>query len=181
MSINTRCMISSTLRRTIILALEIGLALTLLACVFFQVVVLPTALADEALLDSVIARAQGTLTVIGILGIACFEAVLVATGMLLRHTWNDSIFSRRPFLWVDVTIGACLLAAGLSVAAALTDVVTPSALASPDEIETSTGTALLIFGMAGTAACIAGALVVAVMRDLLKRAVTIRQELDQVI
>jgi Protein of unknown function (DUF2975) len=174
---------SPTLRRSLIILLEAGLALTLLACIFFQTVVVPTALADEALLDPVIARSQGALTAIGILGIACFEAVLVAIGMLLRHTWNDSIFSRRPFIWVDVTIGACLLAAGLSVAAALTDVLAPvvPASATPDGMETSTGSALLVFGMAGTAACIAGALVVAVMRDLLKRAVTFRQELDQVI
>ena len=176
-------MTTPMLRRILIVALEVGLALALLTCVFLQTVVVPTALADEALVDPVVARAQGALTIIGILGIACFEAVLVATGMLLRHTWNDSIFSQRPFLWVDVTIGACLLAAGLSVAAALTDIVAPSIEASaiPDGMETSTGTALLLVGMAGTAVCIAGALVIAVMRDLLKRAVTIRQELDEVI
>ncbi|WP_193103312.1 DUF2975 domain-containing protein [Brachybacterium sp. FME24] len=176
-------MTTPLLRRALIVALEAGLALTLLTCVFFQAIAVPTALADEALLDPVVARAQGPLTVIAILGIACFEAVLIATGMLLRHTWNDSIFSHRPFIWVDVTIGACLVAAGLSLAAALTDIVAPNIPASaiPDGMETTTGTALLIFGMAGTAACIAGALVVAVMRDLLKRAVTIRRELDEVI
>lgn len=176
-------MVSPMLRRVLIVVLEVGLVLALLTCVFFQVVVIPTTLADEALLDPVVARAQGSLTAIGILGIACLEAVLVSTGMLLRHAWNDSIFSRRPFLWVDVTIGASLLAAGLSVAAALTDVLAPSVLASetPGAAETTTGTALLLVGMAGTAVFLAGALVVAVMRDLLKRAVTLRQELDGVI
>ena len=168
------------LRRTLIAALEAVLALALLASLFFQVVVIPTAIAEEALADPLVARSQGALTAIGVLGIACFQAVLVATGMLLLHTWNDSIFSRRPFLWVDVTIGACLVAAGLGVTAALTDVLGPNILATV-ETDSSTGMALLIVGMAGAAACIAGALVVAVMRDLLKRAVTIRQELDHVI
>ncbi len=172
-----------TVRRTLIIILEAGLLLALLACVFLQTVVVPTALADEALIDPVVARSQGALTAIGILGIACFEAVLIATGMLLRHSWNDSIFTKRPFLWVDVTIGACLLAAGLSLAAALTDVLAPVTLATTatEGSETGTGLGLLIAGTIGAATGIAGALVVAVMRDLLKRAVTLRQELDEVI
>lgn len=176
-------MTSPTIRRSLIIALEIAIALALLACVFFQTTVVPTALADEALIDPVVARSQALLTVVGIVGIACFEAVLIATGMLLAHSWNDRIFSRRSFLWVDVTLASCAAAAVLS-ALAMAAVLTAPAIPSdafPTGASEATGDALLAGGFVGCVVCLTAALVVAVLRDLLKRAVALRSELDQVI
>ncbi|MGP5056749.1 DUF2975 domain-containing protein [Brachybacterium paraconglomeratum] len=171
------------LRRIVIIALEISLALALLACLFAQIVIVPSALAAEAVFDPVIARAQVVLTIIGIAGIACFEVVAIATGMLLLHSWNERIFSRRPLKWVDAIIAACLVAGVLCFVAMVADLVSPPLPAGtfPADADDSTSNSLLIFGFAGGVGCIAAALVIGVMRDLLTRAVAYRVELDQVI
>ncbi|MGO2110472.1 MAG: DUF2975 domain-containing protein [Pseudoclavibacter sp.] len=172
-----------TLRRVLIIAICGALVFALLVSVFFQVVVVPTALTDEARFDPVIARGRIAFTIVGVLGIACFQAVLIAIGALLLSSWNDRIFSRRSLLWVDITIGACLVAAGLCFFALFADSVSPELPANSfhEGAGDSTSIAQLFFGLAGTATCFTGALVVGVLRDLLARATTIRHELDQVI
>lgn len=171
------------IRLPLIVVLEVALGVSLLVCVFAQLVVIPSALQAQAQFDPVVARAQGPLTFIGIGGVLCIEAVLIATAVLLVHTWTERIFSRQSFLWVDVIIGACLVAAGLSIYATFADLTVPELPAGtfPVDADDATSNSLLIFGAAAAGISVMAALVVGVLRDLLKRAVCTRQELEEVI
>lgn len=170
-------------RHTLIVTLISFLALGLLVCLFAQIVIVPGSLAAEAQFDPVIARAYTGLTFIGIIGIACFEAVLVATAMLSLQCWGDKVFSRASIIWMNVLIGACLAAAVVCFFATFVDLVSPELPtgAFPDDADDSTSNALLIFGAAGAAACVTASLVLVVLRDLIKRATGIHSELKQVI
>ena len=174
---------TTSFRRVVIVALEITLAFALLACLFAQIVIVPSALEAEAAFDPVVARAQGVLTVIGIVGIACFEVVAIATAMLLKYCWSEMIFSRQSLKWVDATIAACLVASVLCFIAMVADLISPPLLPGsfPVDADDATSNSLLVFGFMGGVGCIGVALVIGVMRDLLKRAVKFRTELDQVI
>ncbi len=165
------------MNRILIPVLHVAIGFAFLLGLFAQVVVLPVAIADEAALDPLVRHFQAPFTVIGILGVACFQVVLLCTAMLLARAWGDEIFSPRAFRWVDVVIGATLAAAVLSFVVSVMQVSVPGSV----DPEGMTSTGLMLAGLAGTGVAVFAALVLLVMRGLLRKATTLQDELAQVV
>lgn len=157
--------------------LYVAIGAALVACLFAQVVVLPHAIADEAAFDPLISYFQTPFTVIGILGVVCFQVVLVCTAVLLSKAWGEQIFSPRAFRWVDIVIGATLAAAVLSFIVLVMQVTVPGSV----DPEGMTSVGLMLAGLAGAALGVCGALVLLVMRGLLRKAMVLEDELAQVV
>ena len=87
------------------------------------------------------------------------------------------IFSPRAFRWVDVVIGATLAAAVLSFVVSVMQVSVPGSV----DPEGMTSTGLMLAGLAGTGVAVFAALVLLVMRGLLRKATTLQDELAQVV
>jgi hypothetical protein len=108
-------------------------------------------------------------------GLASGQIVIVCTWRLLTLIRSDRIFREEAFVWVDVIVGtvgvAWLLLAGAAIS--LTSVIyfTPQTR--------DPGIPIMLFGMVLTGAVIVLTLVV--MRTLLRKASTLRAELEEVI
>jgi hypothetical protein len=117
------------------------------------------------------------LVVIIVLGILCGQVILVCTWRLLTMVKRGMVFSHGAFRYVDIVIGAF-------VVAALLDFAVAALLAPGDAVPPGF---ILLVGGAGVAV-IGVALVVLVVRALLAQAVDrdaeakkLRSELDEVI
>ncbi len=108
-------------------------------------------------------------SVLGVAAIACVEVALVALWVLLSMVRRGAIFDERAFRWVDVISVAGLVAAVL-VAAFCVHV---------GEIDDAPGLVLIGLGVAVGGA--AFALLMFVMRGLLRSATVFRRELDEVV
>ena len=156
--------------------LRVVIVLLLAGMLFFQAVLIPLLGVDIAEGGPDVVHLRWPV-VIGVLGVATVEVVLVCLWRLLTMVRTDTVFSRSAFRWVDVVIGALAVAAGLVV---LLGVLLAPGEAVPPGIVLALG--VVAIGVAG------GALVVLVMRALLAKAValdttatTLRAELDEVI
>lgn len=157
--------------------LRVVIVLLLAGMLFFQAVLFPLLGVDIAEGGPDVVHLRWPVVVIGVLGVATVEVVLVCLWRLLTMVRTDTVFSRSAFRWVDVVIGALAVAAGLVV---LLGVLLAPGEAVPPGIVLALG--VVAIGVAG------GALVVLVMRALLAKAValdttatTLRAELDEVI
>lgn len=101
----------------------------------------------------------------------CLQAVLVAIWVLLGRIRRDRIFDESSFRWVDVIIWA-IVAAGLVPAGLLVALALFGALDDPGLPFLLTMVALGVLVLA---------LLMLVMRSLLRQATALRADLDQVI
>ncbi|MEU6860348.1 DUF2975 domain-containing protein [Glycomyces sp. NPDC046736] len=158
-----------------ILFLRMAIAGAFLAGLFGQFVVLPTTFTDSIPVNDGFQVSMLLYTIAGILGIACVQVVLVAAWVLLGMIERDAIFSIRSFRWVNVIIWATLVATGLSFA------VTVHLLFV--DIPVDEMTTIGMFGSmalcTGTGAVIAMLLVI--MRGLLRKATLLQSEMSEVI
>lgn len=99
--------------------LRAGIAATLFFSLFGQAVIIPNSGVEELrriLPDGPLVTAY---MVLGIIGVACVQTVLVAVWALLSMVERDAVFSRKAFRWLDVIIGAgaalTLLSFGVAV------------------------------------------------------------------
>jgi hypothetical protein len=106
---------------------------------------------------------------LGVGAIACVEVALVAIWVLLSMVRRGAIFDERAFRWVDV-----ITAAG-PVAAVLVAVM----CAHAGELDDAPG--LILIGGGVVVAGAAFALLMVVMRGLLRSATVLRRELDEVV
>ncbi len=108
-------------------------------------------------------------SVLGVAAIACVEVALVALWVLLSMVRRGAIFDERAFRWVDVISVAGLVAAGLVAAFCV----------HAGEIDDSPGLGGIGLGVAVSG--VAFALLMVVMRGLLRSATVLRRELDEVV
>jgi hypothetical protein len=102
--------------------------------------------------------------------LACIQAILIATWLLLNRVGNGQIFRESSFRWVDVIIAGCIgFAAGPVLALILV------AVAGPDD----PGAPFLLAMV--TLVCVIVALLMVVMRGLLRQATDLRTDMDAVI
>ncbi|MCR2783658.1 MULTISPECIES: DUF2975 domain-containing protein [unclassified Microbacterium] len=102
--------------------------------------------------------------------LACGEVVLVSVWRLLTFVSRDSVFDAHSFRWVDAIIAA-VAAAGVIVVVGMT-VIGDAQAGSPFLALTGTIALVTIVGLA---------LVVLVMRRLLRQATALRQEMAEVV
>ncbi len=152
--------------RLVILALRVLLVLIGLGAVGAQVVIVVVVAThpEVDLTDRAVAYAA-----LGVAAVACVEVALVALWVLLSRVRRGAIFDERAFRWVDVITGAGLVAA-LLVAALCAHV---------SELDDAPGLVLIGGGVAAAGA--AFALLMVVMRGLLRTATVLRLELDEVV
>ncbi len=145
--------------RALLVLLALG-ALGAQAVIVFVVATHPeTDLADRAVAYSML----------GVAAIACVEVAFVALWVLLSRVRRGAIFDERAFRWVDVITVAGLVAA----------VLVAALCAHVDEIDDAPGL-VLIGGGIGIGG-VAFALLMIVMRGLLRSATVLRRELDEVV
>ncbi|GEL45473.1 DUF2975 domain-containing protein [Cellulomonas hominis] len=157
--------------------LRVVIVLLFAGLLFFQAVLLPLLGVDIAEGGDDVVHLRWPVVVIGILGVATVEVVLVCIWRLLTMVRADTVFSRSAFRYVDVIIGAIAVAAGLLL---LLGVVLAPGEAVPPGMVLALG--IVAMGVGGIA------LLVLVLRALLAKAValdstatTLRAELDEVI
>lgn len=144
---------------------RLALGLLGLAVILGGVVVVVSAEAAAALYPEY-AHLHAPLVFAAIAFGVCVETALIVTGVLVGYTGDGRIFGPTAFRLVDVLIAAIALAA-LIVVATLVVIPGPPALA-------------LLLG-AGALAGAAIALVLRVLRSLLRGAMFMRVELDEVV
>lgn len=159
------------------IALRAGIGAAILLSLFGQIVVIPGMAADEVDRFPPYAPFAVPYATVAILGIVCVQVILVAMWMLLTMVERDAIFDRRAFRWVDLTIGAALgatlLALGVAVHLFIADIPSPA-----DGME-------LLGALGGAIVCAAVgasfAMLVAIMRGLLRKATDLKAEMAEVV
>ena len=106
---------------------------------------------------------------LGVAAIACVEVALVAIWVLLSMVRRDAIFDERAFRWVDVITATGPVAA----------VLVAALCAHAGELDDAPG--LILIGGGVLVAGAAFALLMVVMRGLLRSATVLRHELDEVV
>jgi len=157
-----------TERRAVAL-LRVFLVVLFGVLVVFQVMSLPGQFAHMAEESPDLAHLRWPLTAVSVFWVLCVQVVVVSTWKLLTLVEQDRIFSEASMCWVDaivraiVAAGVVLLGVDLYVAAHAVDPGLPLVLF------------LLSIGVA-----VLGLLMV-VMRALLRRATTLRTDMEAVI
>ncbi|WP_306370988.1 DUF2975 domain-containing protein [Nocardiopsis sp. CC223A] len=162
----------------ITLVLRVGVALAILVGLFGQVVVIPGAAADEVERFPPYAPYELPYVILAILGVACVQVALVAVWALLAMVERDAIFTRRTFFWVDVIIGATL-AASLLTAGVTVHLLVDSDIPSPADGMELIGALGAAFTT--TAGGVAFALLLVLMRGLLRKATELQSEMSEVV
>ncbi|MFJ3233934.1 DUF2975 domain-containing protein [Streptomyces sp. NPDC086787] len=165
------------MNRVFITALRVGIVTAVLAGLFAQAVVIPTTAADEVDRFPPYAPFATPYVIVAIVGVACVQVALAATWMLLAMVRRDAIFTPLAFRWVDVIIGSAVVGTLLSVG--VTGHLALAHIPSPDDgME-------LIGALAAAAACAgagaAFAMLVVVMRGLLRKATGLQTEMAGVV
>ncbi|GAB7029307.1 DUF2975 domain-containing protein [Streptomyces sp. NPDC021749] len=165
------------MHRFFILALRAGIAAAILVGLFGQIVVIPTTAADEVDRFPPYAPFATPYVTVAIVGVGCVQVALVAVWMLLAMVRRDALFSPLAFRWVDTIIGASvvatLLALGVSGHLALAEIP------SPDD-------GMRVIGALGAALASVGvgaafAMLVVVLRSLLRKATDLQTEMAEVV
>lgn len=146
--------------RTAIVLSKVFIVLLALAGLLAQAVFLPLQASLSASLFPEASFLHAPILTLCILFVLCGHVVLGCVWMLLSLVDRNTIFTSRAFVYVDVMIGALVVAPLLAVAAYVVIMVT--AHAGPP------GLVLLTLG--ATLGCITLALVLVVMRSLLVKA-----------
>lgn len=157
------------MNRLIVVVLRFLLVLVFLVAAFAQAFLVPVVSADFAAMYPEVAFLRVPYTVVVNVGIGCVQVALVAVWVLLSMVRRNAIFSERAFAFVDVIIGAAvlatLLAVGLGVHAFGVMKIWQALL--------PVGVAVIAGG--------AFALLMIVMRGLLRGATTLEAEMAEVV
>ncbi|MFK0118008.1 DUF2975 domain-containing protein [Streptomyces sp. NPDC090994] len=163
--------------RFLITVLRVGIAASIMLGLFGQIVVIPTTAADEVDRFPAYAPFAAPYAAVAIAGVACVQVVLAAMWMLLDMVERDVIFTERAFRWVDIIIGtavvATLLALGITGHLLLADIPSPD-----DGMEIESVLAAATVCVAGGAAF---AMLMVIMRGLLRKATVLRAEMAEVV
>lgn len=157
--------------------LRIGIAAAVLFGLFAQAVIIPTTAADEVDLFPPYEPYALPYVTASILGVACVQVALGAIWMLLAMVERDAIFTRASFRWVDLIIGAAVVATLIALGAAVH--LTLDTIPSPDDRMAVEGA--LLAALAGAAVGAAFSMLMVIMRTLLGKAMDMRTELAEVI
>lgn len=106
----------------------------------------------------------------GVLFLALVQVVLLCIWKLLSLVRGEKIFSSQAFRYVDVIIGAMVIAAVLLAASIV--VIYAARAVNPG---------ILLLGILGVVVGIALALLVVVMRGLLRKALELEQDMSEVV
>ncbi|MFE3601941.1 DUF2975 domain-containing protein [Streptomyces sp. NPDC059142] len=160
-----------------IAVLRAGIAMAVLFGLFGQIVVIPTAASDEVDRFPPYEPFAVPYATAAIVGVACVQVALVATWKLLDMVDHDAIFTPLAFRWVDVIIWSSVVATLLALG--VTGHLALFGLPSP-------GDGMELIGALGaatvsTGAGMAFAMLVLVLRGLLRKATDLQTEIAEVV
>ncbi|MER5358049.1 DUF2975 domain-containing protein [Streptomyces sp. NPDC002785] len=165
------------MHRFLTAALRAGIAAAILLGLFGQIVVIPTTAADEVDRFPPYAPFAAPYVTVAIVGIACVQVALVAVWMLLAMVQRGAIFTTSAFRWVDTIIGSSLVATLLAIG--VTGHLTLASIPSPDDgMEVLSALAASITSVAVGAAF---AMLITIMRSLLRKATDLQTEIAAVV
>lgn len=150
-------------------ALRILLVVAFALLLLFQVMSLPGQFAHMAAESPQLAYLQWPLTVFSIVELLCVQTVIVSTWKLLTLVKHDRIFSKASLAWVDVIVWA--------VVAAWTLLVGVFLFVGFNADDPGMPLLLFLFVVAGAVL----ALLLVVLRAVLRQAITLRTDMDAVI
>lgn len=153
----------------VVVPLRVLLVMLFAGLVVAQALSMPGQFAYMAKEEPDLAYLRWPLTIWSILGLLCVQVVIVCTWRLLTMVKADRIFTEEAFVWVDTILWALsaawvLLFAGFVYLGWLAN---------------DPGLPILLFGMVLTGAVLV--LLMVVMRALLRRATTLRADMEAVI
>lgn len=160
---------SGAMRDLTITALRVLIVVLLLGLVLVQAWILPVLAHDSAQMYPEVAYLQIPFLVLSILAVACAQVVLWCIWKLLSMVRGDSIFSDRAFRYVDVVVWAAV-AGGVVLLIVL--VWLGAAAGGPPGVTLALGCGILC--------CLALALLMLVMRGLLRKATTMHEFIELV-
>ncbi|AFR08842.1 DUF2975 domain-containing protein [Nocardiopsis alba] len=163
--------------RYFIILLRAAALAAILVGLFGQFVVIPGMAADEVALVPQYAPFATPYVTVAVLIVACVQVALGAVWALLGILDRDALFTPRAFRWVDVIIGstvvATLLTAGIAVHLTVADIPAPN---GNMDVIGAMGAAMVT-----TAVGAALAMLLVLMRGLLRKATNLQTEMAEVI
>jgi len=159
------------MNRVVIVALRALVGVLMLGLLLIQVVILPVLAAEEAQSFPEVAFLRWPVLVLAILTVACVQVALVALWALLTLVEQGQVFSPAAFRHVDVIVAAAVVASALVAG-------TWWYLTLVGGIQ-QLGLTLMCFGL--TCAGVALALLMVVMKALLRQATQLTSDLAEVI
>ncbi|MGB3732356.1 DUF2975 domain-containing protein [Microbacterium sp.] len=153
---------------TVLLRAMIAILLALLLVA--QVFMIPGVAADTAARNPALAYLEVPGIIGGVLFLVLIEVVLVCVFVLLSLVRADRIFSTHAFRYVDIIIAMMLASAVLLIASFIVLLITGAVNPS-----------ILILGVLGVVVSLSLALLVGVMRGLLRKALQLEQDLSEVV
>ena len=158
------------MRKATIISLKALIAVLLALLLICQVVFVPAYAAQVAGMNPEAEFLMVPGDVIAVVFLACMQIVLICVWRLLSMVRESSIFSEAAFAWVDIILGAVVLATllilGSLIGLMVLNMVPPAAF---------------ILGVLGTVIGSGLALLVVVMRGLLHTASRLEQDLAEVV
>ncbi|SDT54851.1 DUF2975 domain-containing protein [Actinoplanes derwentensis] len=165
------------MHRTLVTVLQGFLSFVLLVGVWAQIVLIPTMAADEVELFPPYEPLRIPLVTAAVAFVACVQAWLVGSILLLHRSAEGTLFEQSAQRWVTVLLAA---AGGAAVVTfALLVFVTFSEIPSPAD-------GMEVIGLwMGSAVAVAGSVALLMLtligRHLLGKAIELRSELDEVV
>lgn len=156
--------------RLSILALRVLLTVGMVGALLAQLWFFPTLAGELATSYPEVAWLRWPVLLAVVFGIVAVEVAIVAVWVLLSMVQRDSVFSPRAFRWVDVIVTAAMVATGLVIAVL-------AMLAHARTLPPAVMLLLLALIVAGAAF----ALLMTVMKGLLRQAANLTVELSEVI
>ena len=95
-------------------ALRGGIVVTGLGTVLGQALVIPVVAADQAAMWPEVAHLRWPYTAAAVAAVACVQMALVAIWALLAKVEHDEVFTDRAFAWVDLIISGAVAATALA-------------------------------------------------------------------
>lgn len=114
---------------------------------------------------------------VAIVGVACVQVALVAVWMLLAMVRRGAIFTPLAFRWVDALIGSSIMATLLAIG--VTGHLALSDIPSPDDGMEVIGA--LAAAVAGVGVGASFAMLIVIMRSLLRKATDLQTEMAEVV
>lgn len=158
------------MRQTTIVVLKALIAVLLTLLVLCQVVVLPGMANSLAGMYPYLAYLEVPGIAVGVVFTLCAQVVLVCVWRLLSLVRADSIFTPRAFVWIDVSLGAVVVATVL--------VVTTLALLTTAPAGSPSLVLLCLLGIVVGAGL---SLLLVVLRGLLRKASQLEHDLSEVV
>lgn len=146
------------------------IAVLLVLLVIAQVGMIPAVAATTAHQNPDLAYLRVPGIIGGILFLMLVQVVLLCIWKMLSLVRGEKIFSQRAFRYVDIIIGAMVAAAALLTAALI--VIYAARAVNPG---------ILLLGVLGVVIGIALALLVVVLRGLLRKALELEQDMSEVV